>query len=104
MSCQQCCPDKAARRGLRRGLKFLAAGVTVGALGYALATVVLFLTELTRADDPKRALLTPLRHALLAAYFLCPGLSLYGIARAVYALASERGARHAGPTPESAEA
>lgn len=104
MSCPKCCAETGARKGLRRGLKFLVAGLAVGAAGYALGTTVLFLTELSRPDDPKRELLTPLRYALLAAYFLCPGLSLYGVTRALYALGFERRTRPVEPTPERAAA
>ncbi|HEX5708824.1 MAG TPA: hypothetical protein VFX96_16110 [Pyrinomonadaceae bacterium] len=105
MPCPNCCAEGAARKGLRRGLKFLVAGLAVGAVGYVLGTTVLFLTELTRPDDPKRELLTPMRYALLAAYFLCPGFSLYGLARALYALTFERDGRDSGePRAERAPA
>lgn len=87
-------PDEkrvALRKGLRRGLKCLLWGVAVGFVGYVLATTVIFLSELTPPGDVKRELLVPLRFAFLAAYFLCPILTLYGVVRMLYALTFERG-------------
>lgn len=78
------------RKGLRRGAKCLLWGVAIGAVGYALATAIIFLSELTRAGDPKLELLVPLRYAFLTSYFLCPALSLFGVARMIYALTFER--------------
>ena len=79
------------RKGLRRGFKCLLWGLAVGCVGYLLATTVIFLSELTRPGDVKRELLVPLRYGFLAAYFLCPGLTLFGVARMLYAVAFERG-------------
>ena len=78
------------RKGLRRGFKCLLWGLAVGCVGYVLATTVIFLSELTRPGDVKRELLVPLRYAFLAAYFLCPGLTLFGVVRMLYAFAFER--------------
>jgi hypothetical protein len=81
----------AFRKGLRRGFKCLLWGLAVGAVGYLLVTTVIFLDELTRPGDAKRELLLPLKYAFIAAYFLCPILSLYGVVRMLYAVAFERG-------------
>jgi hypothetical protein len=80
----------AFRKGLRRGFKCLLWGMAAGGAGYLLATTVIFLSELTRPGDVKRELLVPLRYAFLAAYFLCPGLTLFGVVRMLYAVAFER--------------
>jgi hypothetical protein len=91
----------ALRKGLRRGFKCLLWGLGAGCVGYVLATTVIFLNELTRPGDVKRELLVPLRYAFLAAYFLCPGLTLYGVARMLYAVAFERRRGDDAPTPTS---
>jgi hypothetical protein len=89
------------RKGLRRGFKCLLWGLGVGGAGYLLATTVIFLSELTQPGDVKRELLVPLRYAFLAAYFLCPGLTLYGVARMLYAVAFERGRDDDAPSQTS---